>query len=137
MILESKTISDIETNMIQVLSIFEEVTSKATKTQEAVLFSSIKSYIHDNFSNPELSVSNVAEKVNMNVSTISKFFKAQSGIGMLEYIHLYRIEQSKVLMKEHPELSIKEISDQVGFYNSSAFIRVFKKYNGITPGKYL
>jgi len=24
----------------------------------------------------------------------------------------------------------------VGFYNSAAFIRVFKKYEGITPGKY-
>lgn len=31
---------------------------------------------------------------------------------------------------------MQEVSELVGFLNSNSFIRVFKKYEGITPGQY-
>ena len=39
-------------------------------------------------------------------------------------------------MMEHKQESITEISRLVGYNDAATFIRVFKKYEGITPGKY-
>lgn len=38
-------------------------------------------------------------------------------------------------MRTKPE-SVSEISRQIGYNDPATFIRVFKKYEGITPGKY-
>ena len=34
------------------------------------------------------------------------------------------------------DISIKDIARQVGYLDSKALIRAFRKYEGITPGKY-
>ena len=92
-------------------------------------------FIEGNYSNYDLSVSMVADKYNMNIVNLSKYFKKHYGIGMLDYIHKLRIEKAKLLIKDE-KLSIKDVGEKVGYYNSAAFIRVFKKYEGITPGKH-
>jgi YesN/AraC family two-component response regulator len=43
--------------------------------------------------------------------------------------------KAKQLMLE-TKLSINEISEKVGIINVNSFIRIFKKYEGVTPGKY-
>jgi len=95
----------------------------------------ITKYIQENYKNHDLSVAKIADEFNMNASYLSKFFKKHVGEGLLNYIHTIRIEKSKKLL-EDDNLSIKEIADMVGFYNSDAYIRTFKKIIGITPGKY-
>jgi AraC-like DNA-binding protein len=54
-------------------------------------------------------------------------------MGPLEYLQLKRIEESKKLLRQTNE-SIKEISQKVGFTYEVSFIRVFKKFEGVTPG---
>jgi YesN/AraC family two-component response regulator len=57
------------------------------------------------------------------------------GIGPLEYLQLLRIEKAKKLLMDNSK-SLKEIMEKVGFVNEVSLIRVFKKYEGITPGLY-
>ena len=45
------------------------------------------------------------------------------------------MEKAKKLLADH-KLTLKDISQQVGYYNVSSFIRRFKQLNGITPGDY-
>ncbi|GIQ67027.1 hypothetical protein PACILC2_55950 [Paenibacillus cisolokensis] len=54
---------------------------------------------------------------------------------MTDYLAQVRIERSKQLMKESKH-TISQIARSVGYANDVGFIRVFKKYEGITPGKY-
>ncbi|MED4780966.1 helix-turn-helix transcriptional regulator [Brevibacillus choshinensis] len=58
-------------------------------------------------------------------------FKSQIGEGLLDYIHKYRIEQAKPMMRGKL-VSIAEIACLVGYNDAATFIRVFKKYEGIT-----
>ena len=58
------------------------------------------------------------------------------GVGLLDYIHRCRIDEAKTLMKDNPAIRVKEVADRTGFYNVSAFIRVFKKIEDMTPGQY-
>ena len=43
-------------------------------------------------------------------------------------------EARKMLSGE--DISINEVVKQVGYYNTSSFIRKFRKIEGITPGEY-
>ena len=46
-----------------------------------------------------------------------------------------RISNSVALLKE-TDLKIADIAQMTGFVDSNAFIRIFKKLKGTTPGKY-
>ena len=73
----------------------------------------------------------------MNTSYLSQYFRDQSGIGLLEYISRVRIKHAKALIQsEKGGLTIKQVAQQVGFENLNSFIRVFKKYEGVTPGEF-
>ena len=59
----------------------------------------------------------------------------QTGEKVLDYINRIRLQEAKQLLQKC-EINIEEVARKTGFNNSIALIRVFKKYEGITPGKY-
>jgi AraC-like DNA-binding protein len=82
-----------------------------------------------------ISVSDVAEKFAYNKDYLSRFFKKKTGYNLLEYIHLLKISKSKDLLTRSTS-SIKHISDLVGFQDEKYFMRLFKKYENMTPTEY-
>ena len=76
-----------------------------------------------------------SEQVGVSTSYVSKVFKEEYGIGVVEYMNELRIEAAKKLM-EKEGITIKEVAEQVGFTSDIHFIRIFKKYENITPGVY-
>lgn len=96
----------------------------------------VKNGIQENLLDVNLSVASLAELLNITPSYLSRFFKRNTGMGVLEYIHECRIEKAKEIMSENPEAKAKEVAEKVGFANLATFIRVFKKKEGITPGQF-
>lgn len=93
-------------------------------------------FIKENYADNNLSISFIATELGLNTSYLSRFFKQQTGIGLLEYLHHYRFSVAKELLEKQPDLVLKDIARQTGFYNVAALIRVFKKIEGQTPGQY-
>lgn len=62
-------------------------------------------------------------------------FKKTFHMSITEYISRVRIEQAKKLILKG-DMNIKTIALMVGFTSDISFIRTFKKYESITPGKY-
>lgn len=91
--------------------------------------------VQESYSNPDLNVSFIAEKVGKNLDYISRFFKKTAMIGLLDYIHDIRIEEAKKLL-QNTNYTIDEISAMVGYTSCYSFIRVFRKKEGMPPGKY-
>lgn len=58
------------------------------------------------------------------------------GDNFKNYLSIYRIEKAKELMQENEGLRIKDLAELVGYNSSNTFIRIFRKYEGISPGKY-
>lgn len=54
---------------------------------------------------------------------------------MLDYISITRIEKAKNLL-ETTDLNLETIALQCGFSNIRTFMRVFQKFEIVTPGKY-
>lgn len=97
-------------------------------------FAGVVQYIHDHY-HEELSIEQFAGSLNMSVSHFSRTFKEEIGEKYVEYITKYRLATAKRLLIE-TDMKIEEIAERVGYLGSNAFIRIFRKYEGITPGKY-
>ncbi|RKP49899.1 AraC family transcriptional regulator [Cohnella endophytica] len=105
------------------------------KEESSELKDAVIGYLERNYGDPELSVSLMGSHFGMTPTYLSRLFKEQTGVGLLDYMIHFRLEKAKELLKQD-QLSINHISNQVGFASTNTFIRAFKKYEGITPGKY-
>lgn len=94
----------------------------------------VSAYIEQNYMDLNLSVSMIGAEFGINAQYVSRLFKEQMGQGLYDFINQTRISKAKILLGQG--ISIEETSLKSGFSSSNAFIRVFKKYEGLTPGKF-
>lgn len=95
----------------------------------------IEQYIQEDYANPALCATSIAERFRISASYLSRIFKADMGIGLVDYIHKIRVEASKGALI-NSNATIDEVAAAVGFSNRWVFMRVFKKLEGTTPGAY-
>jgi len=93
-------------------------------------------YIDNNYFDINLNLNSIAEHFSLSPSYLSKKFKNRFGKGVNDYLYEIRISHAKQLLND-PHLKIADIAQLTGFLDSNAFIRIFKKYTGCTPGKYI
>ncbi len=96
----------------------------------------IKSYIRQNASDQQLSVTSVADAFGMPINRLSKLFSSMTGSGVLQYIHKIRIENACSLLLGEEKLTIGEIAQRVGYTSTLTFSRAFKARYKMTPGEY-
>lgn len=77
----------------------------------------------------------VAQYFGFSREYFSRFFKQEIGISFKSYLTYFRLNKSLNLLK-NKELTILEISSEVGFSSEIQFINSFKKYYHMTPGEY-
>ncbi|MBQ7054474.1 MAG: helix-turn-helix transcriptional regulator, partial [Oscillospiraceae bacterium] len=82
-----------------------------------------------------LSVTSLAESIDLSEVYFRKLFKAQFDVSPAQYIISVRLKKAKELMRS-PFLSLEECALQSGFSSLQYFCRVFKKATGATPGSY-
>jgi AraC-like DNA-binding protein len=92
-------------------------------------------YIDKEVCNPNLNIAGTAVRFNVHPVYISRLFKEKMSIGILDYINGIRIEKAKELLKNQ-KTNVDETALSVGYTNVRTFTRIFKKLEGITPGKY-
>lgn len=92
------------------------------------------SFIDEHYTDINLNVAMVADAFHMNVAYVGRTFKKHMGESVLDYIHKRRIQTIKQWLTSNASLS--DIAPNVGYSEAKTLIRVFKKYEGITPGQY-
>lgn len=105
------------------------------KGQYKVVLAKAVDYIRANFTNPALTLSEVARAVYVSPSYLSHLFKKELAYTVNDFITLLRIEEAKRLLRQN-SLPVREIGELVGYYNPSYFVQVFKKITGVTPLDY-
>jgi two-component system response regulator YesN len=113
----------------------EQIAEVRNQRRNSLLISKVKEYIKCNFQNMDLSLNGVSEQFNMSSRYLSRIFKEELGENFNDFIVKLRMSHAKYLLLE-TDLSIQEISEQVGYIHAMSFIRTFKKINGSTPGVY-
>ncbi|GFN30181.1 response regulator [Paenibacillus xylaniclasticus] len=101
---------------------------------EPDMIGQIKQYITQHLKE-EISLESIAQRVQMSPYYISKMFKDQLGINYIDFLTECRIDKAKKLMLD-PQLSMKEITFEVGYNDPNYFSKVFKKVCGCSPSEY-
>lgn len=127
-------------NLDEIGDFFRSVCTKATaaliehQRQEPDILHRSLDYIAKNYHN-RISLDDVSAYVGYSPKYFSRYFKDQAGITFVNYLNRLRIQAAKELLRDE-NISIKEIAVQVGFENTNTFFRVFKQFEGVTPGQY-
>ena len=90
--------------------------------------------ILENFSKEQFGVSELADLMNMSRSNLLRKIKKSTQLSASQFIRQIRLQKGMDLLKE-TELTVSEISYQVGFANTSYFIKCFREYYGCPPGQ--
>lgn len=85
--------------------------------------------------NRKLTLTNIAESAYVSNCTLTRKFKKELKITVQEYIQAQRMFKAVQLLK-HTQMSIAQISENLGFSEQFYFSRCFKNHFGISPSEY-
>ncbi|WP_405564798.1 helix-turn-helix domain-containing protein [Polaribacter sp. Asnod6-C07] len=92
-------------------------------------------FVLEHISNEQFGVSELATLMHMSRSNLLRKIKKETELSASQFIRQVRLEKGKELLDE-TELTVSEISYQVGFSNNSYFIKCFREQYGLSPGEY-
>lgn len=80
----------------------------------------------------EISLADVAERLNLNFSYLSSLFKKETGIGMNQYLNAVRVREAmrRILVEDQPACAVCEAA---GFRHYGHFASIFKAVTGRSP----
>jgi AraC-like DNA-binding protein len=82
-----------------------------------------------------INLKQLSGKACMSTTSFYRSFKRELGMSPIEFILNEKIKFAKKLLS-NPKINISEVSYATGFEDCNYFIRLFKKYEGITPKQY-
>jgi AraC-like DNA-binding protein len=109
-------------------------TDAPSKTRWSYRIKPVLEYIEAHYSEP-LSLDTLASVAGMNSRYFCRVFYSLTNSTPINYLNFYRIEHAAYLI-ESTDLPITDIASECGFWESSYFTKVFKKYKNTTPQKY-
>ncbi len=136
--LELKMCEDSDQLERLILNMFNELTEKAKLESEhadASIASNMLDYIHGHY-NIDISLSDIAEHFNLSQCYLSIQFKNATGYNYKEYLDFYRVKKAKEIMGADKNIKIKDLASSLGYNNANSFIRMFNRYEGMSPGQY-
>ena len=85
--------------------------------------------------NDNISVKYIADRLGISHEHLSRIFKHETGLSVVEYIRKVKIEEAKSML-QYTGISLVEISEKLAFSSQSHFCTSFKEEMKITPKKY-
>lgn len=82
-----------------------------------------------------ITIDDISEDIGFSPSTIKRIFSSYKNTGAIHYFLQLKISEAKRLIKE-TDMSMTEISEELGFSSVHYFSRLFKKLTEMTPSQY-
>ena len=76
----------------------------------------------------------LARQTGMSPKYFCRFFKTITHRSPIDYVNYYRVECAAHFLAA-TDMTVAEIAQHCGFNDSSFFIKQFRKYKGVTPGR--
>lgn len=133
LIQDSKSINALSPIICNVIKSTSNIITDNEK-QYNYLVREVNRYIRDNYST-NIGLQSIADFVHVNSSYLSRLYKKETGVSIIDSINKYRIEMAKKLLKD-PANKIFEVAVSVGIEDATYFTHVFTKYVGMSPKEY-
>ena len=92
-------------------------------------------YIRQNYQDENFKIKDISNYLALNESYLSYIFRQVTGQTLHSYLVEFRIQKSRKLL-ETTDLTVKEISEKVGYKNPLSFTRIFKQIMNMPPSEY-
>lgn len=125
----SDIIKMIEYYLSQVINIFEQ---EQNASNYAIY--QVEQYIRIHYSE-DLTLNTLADLVYLNPNYLSNIFAQVTGCTLNKYIKQIRMEKAQELLL-HTNMKVTDISQAVGYPNTSYFCKSFQKLFGTTPERF-
>ena len=108
-------------------------TLESLKTELVSLFENDKIYTRS-----DLRINQVGQILNSNRSYVSKLINEEFNCSFTDFVNSYRVEEAKKLLKsKQPNTpTLEYVAEVSGFASAGSLIRIFKQFEGTTPGSY-
>jgi len=97
-------------------------------------FSMILEWIRINLKQ-KITITDIANQFNYNEIYLSKLFKKKLNMSFCQYLLSMRLKKAKEMLLTTND-TIKEIAYKCGFEDEKYFMKLFKKYENVTPSQY-
>lgn len=104
------------------------------KNSENDMVSLVMMYLQDHMAE-RITVQQLAGLTYVSKSYLSRVFKRQTGMSLIEYLRAIRIETAKAILASS-EMSTEEVSYTVGYQSSKYFYRAFLACTGMSPREF-
>ncbi|WP_171015698.1 helix-turn-helix domain-containing protein [Devosia sp. FKR38] len=104
-------------------------------SEDHALFHTALRYIANRLADPQLEAQRVAGALGVSRATLYRAFAAQD-LGVAEAIREMRLDRARDMLEHAPiELSIGDIAQQCGLYDTVNFSRMFRRRFGVAPSE--
>ncbi len=101
---------------------------------DSEFIAAVQSFIEDHISE-DISPYNIADSLHISHSSLCHRLKAELGCTPGELVTRRKLEYAESLLLDRRELSVTDIGLEVGFSDTSYFIKLFKASRGVTPNQ--
>lgn len=117
----------------QLQAITEELArTKAAKGEEEKFMQRLQTAIENKLSDPNLDIVNLSGELGVSRSSLYRKIKSVTGSSPVELIRHIRLEKARKLLRE-TDLTIQQITYDVGFSAPSYFTKCYRQHFGIAP----
>lgn len=112
----------------------KQQSSHTTDTEKLNRLKQVLTFIEEHYQT-KIQISTLYEQIQMSEGHFYRFFKSVVQMSPIEYINTLRINKAAKLLKDTDQ-KIIDISFEVGFDNTSYFIKTFKRQKKCTPSEF-
>ena len=132
-IMMMESLREIEKWFLKFNDIFMEKFWIAYKCSRSEILQKVVKYIEVHIMEP-IHLSDAAAETGVSSAYLSTMFKKEMGYNFIEYVNLRKIELARQMLQDGK--MVYEVSELLGFENSTYFSRVFKRYTDVSPDIY-
>ena len=90
----------------------------------------------ESYKEHNLTLSVVARQMGVTRKQLQEWLRSSEYKNLAGLVTPLRINEAKIVLKEHNEWSVESVADHCGFSSREYFHRAFREYTGMTPAKY-
>lgn len=126
--------SEFRQNVLELLEELQQQNQTLRKIGRQKRIQSIREYVETHISDPELSAAQISERFQVGAAQISKQFRYYYGVSLHRFLQQTRVHRAEALLRDHPDWSMRKISEAAGYTDLSTMYRAFRALGNVTPG---
>jgi len=95
----------------------------------------LEQYLIMNFNKP-ITSETMSKKFGFVPSYLSKIFRTAKGVSPSDFLTSYRVEKAKQILREQPDVKIRDVAKATGYDDQYYFSKIFKKQTGQWPSNF-